>query len=171
VSFPAFTYAIDLLNSTHGREEFHCGIEALDRYLRQQASQDLRRYIATPFVMHDLDADRVAGYYTLAATSVRLEALPEKMQKQLPRYPLVPATLLGRLAIDERYQGQGLGAFLLVDALKRSLLSEIASMAVIVDAKDERARAFYEHHRFTPFPEQPRRLYLPMALIAKQFEV
>ncbi|KYC39448.1 hypothetical protein WA1_32530 [Scytonema hofmannii PCC 7110] len=105
----------------------------------------------------------------MASTSIQVEDLPDEIRVKLPRYPLIPATLLGRLAVDERYQGQGLGAFLLVDALRRSLMSEIASMAVVVDAKDDQARAFYEHHRFTPFFNQSRRLYLPMTIIAKQF--
>ncbi len=168
MSFPAFAYTIELLNAEHNRADFHCGLEALDRYLREQATQDLRRYVATPFVLDDLDALRIAGYYTLAATSIQVEDLPVQMRKKLPRYPLVPATLLGRLAVDERYQGQGLGAFLLVDALRRSLTNEIASMAVVVDAKDDRTRTFYEYHRFTPFPDRPNRLYLPMATIAKR---
>ncbi|OUL35535.1 GNAT family N-acetyltransferase [Nostoc sp. T09] len=169
MSVPAFAYTIELLNSRHNRADFQCGTEALDRYLQEQAGQDLRRYVATPFVLHDVDTNQIAGYYTLAATSIQVEDLPEALRARLPRYPLVPATLLGRLAVDERYQGQGLGAFLLIDALRRSLMSEIAAMAVVVDAKDEQARAFYEHHGFTLFPNQLRRLYLPMALIARQF--
>ncbi|ALF51626.1 GCN5 family acetyltransferase [Nostoc piscinale CENA21] len=169
MSLPAFTYTIELLNTGHNRVDFRCGIEALDRYLREQAGQDLRRYVATPFVLCDVDANMIAGYYTLAATSIQVEDLPKVLRGKLPRYPLVPATLLGRLAIDERYQGQGLGAFLLVDALRRSFMSEIAAMAVVVDAKDEQVRAFYEHHGFTAFPGQFRRLYLPMTLIARQF--
>ncbi|QSJ16442.1 GNAT family N-acetyltransferase [Nostoc sp. UHCC 0702] len=169
MSVPAFAYTIELLNPEHNRVDFRCGTEALDRYLREQASQDLRRYVATPFVLYDVDANRIAGYYTLAATSIQVADLPEALRARLPRYPLVSATLLGRLAVDERYQGQGLGAFLLVDALRRSLMSEIAAMAVVVDAKNEQARAFYEHHGFTLFPGQFQRLYLPMTLIARQF--
>lgn len=170
MSVPAFAYTIELLNAGHNRADFQCGTEALDRYLREQASQDLRRYVATPLVLHDVNANLIAGYYTLAATSIQVEDLPEALRARLPRYPIVPAILLGRLAVDERYQGQGLGAFLLVDALRRSLMSEIAAIAVVVDAKDEQAQAFYEHHGFTLFPGQlRRRLYLPMTLIARQF--
>lgn len=170
MSVPAFAYTIELLNAQHNRADFRCGIEALDRYLQEQASQDMRRYVATPFVLHDVDANRIGGYYTLAATSIQVEDLPEALRARLPRYPLVPATLLGRLAVDENYQGQRLGAFLLVDALRRCLMSEIAAMAVVVDAKDEQARAFYQHHGFTLFPNQLRRLYLPMAIIKRQFQ-
>lgn len=169
MSFPPFNYRISLLATEHHRSDFCSGTEAIDRYLREQASQDLRRYVATPFVLYDIAAARVAGYYTLASTAIQLEDLPETMRKKLPRYPLVPAIVLGRLAVDERYQGQGLGAFLLVDALRRSLMSEIAAAAVVVDAKNETAQAFYEYHRFIPFASQPQRLYLPMTLIAKQF--
>jgi GNAT superfamily N-acetyltransferase len=96
--------------------------------------------------------------------------LPEDKRKKLPRYPLVPAILLGRLALDERYQKQGLGAFLLADALYRSLLSEIAAVAIVVDAKNEQAQAFYEYHQFLPFPKYPARLYLPMAIVAQRFK-
>jgi len=166
---PAFAYAIEPLNQQHNRSDFCCGVEALDRYLREQAGQDMRRRIAAPFVLHDLNAKRIAGYYTLAATAISLEQLPPELAKRLPAYPLLPATLLGRLAVDERYQGQKLGTFLLFDALRRSLTSEIASMAVVVDAKNEKASAFYEYHQFIPFTEQTRRKYLPMTTIARLF--
>jgi GNAT superfamily N-acetyltransferase len=169
MSFPPFAYQLVQLGSEHDRADFRSGSEPLDRYLRERASQDFKRYVATPFILYDLDSERIAGYYTLAATGMQLADLPETMQKKLPRYPLVPAILLGRLAVDERYQGQGLGAFLLVDALRRSLINEIAAAAVVVDAKDETARAFYEYHSFTTFATQPLRLFLPMTLIARQF--
>lgn len=168
---PTFAYRIEILKAEHPRAEFSCGIQHLDRYLKEQATQDLRRYIATPFVLYDLDEEKIAGYYTLAASSIQLQDLPEDKRKKLPRYPLIPPILLGRLAVDERYQRQGLGAFLLVNALYRSLTSEIAAMAVVVDAKNEQAKAFYEHHQFLPFPQHPNRLYLPMAIIAQRFNV
>jgi GNAT superfamily N-acetyltransferase len=112
----------------------------------------------------------IAGYYTLSATGVNLADLPVQITQKLPRYPLVRATLLGRLAVDRRHQGKGYGRFLLADALFRSVRSEIASFAVIVDAKDENARRFYERERFLPFPEQPMRLFRPMADIAALFK-
>jgi GNAT superfamily N-acetyltransferase len=169
VTFPPFAYVVEPLDAQHNRSDFECGVEPLDRYLKQQASQDMRRRIAALFVLVDQDIDSIAGYYTLAATAIRLAELPPEITKKLPKYPLVPATLLGRLAVDQRYQGQGVGSFLLMDALRRSFNSEIASMAVVVDAKDDKARDFYEHHQFIPFPEQSQRLYLPMATIAKLF--
>lgn len=169
MTFPPFAYVVEPLDAQHNRSDFECGVEPLDRYLKQQASQDMRRKIAALFVLVDQDIDSIAGYYTLAATAIRLAELPPEITKKLPKYPLVPATLLGRLAVDQRYQGQGVGSFLLMDALRRSFNSEIASMAVVVDAKDDKARDFYEHHQFIPFPEQSQRLYLPMATIAKLF--
>ncbi len=169
MTFPPFAYVVEPLDAQHKRSDFECGVEPLDRYLKQQASQDMRRRIAALFVLVDQDIDSIAGYYTLAATAIRLAELPPEITKKLPKYPLVPATLLGRLAVDQRYQGQGVGSFLLMDALRRSFNSEIASMAVVVDAKDDKARDFYEHHQFIPFPEQSQRLYLPMTTIAKLF--
>lgn len=169
MKFPPFAYTIEPLNAQHNRSDFECGVEALNRYLKQQASQDMRRRIAALFVLVDQDSDSIAGYYTLAATAIRLTELPPDISKKLPKYPLVPATLLGRLAVDQRYQGQGVGSFLLMDALRRSLNNEIASMAVVVDAKDNQARDFYEHHQFITFPDQSQRLYLPMTIIAKLF--
>jgi predicted GNAT family N-acyltransferase len=139
----------------------------LDRYLFEQAGQDLRRFLAAVFVLEDLENQRLAGYYTLAATSINLADLPSQLTRKLPKYPRLPATLLGRLAVDSRYTGLGLGTFLLFDALHRSLMAEIGSMAVVVDAISERAKSFYEYHQFIPFTEEPSRLYLPMATVVK----
>jgi GNAT superfamily N-acetyltransferase len=101
---------------------------------------------------------------------VKLAELPAEVARRLPRCPLVPATLLGRLAVDRKYQGQGYGRFLLADALACALRSEIASFAVVVDAKDETARRFYERESFLPFPDQPMKLFRPMADIATLFK-
>lgn len=125
--------------------------------------------MAAPFVLVLLDGT-IAGYYTLSATSVQLGELPAQTVRKLPRYPLVPATLLGRLAVDRRQQGKGYGRFLLGDALHRAARSEIASFAVIVDAKDESARRFYERESFLPFPDQPMKLFRPMADIRRLFD-
>ncbi len=125
--------------------------------------------MAAPFVLV-LPEGAIAGYYTLSATGVNLTDLPAPFTRKLPRYPLVPATLLGRLAVDRRHRGRGYGRFLLADALFRSVRSEIASFAVIVDAKDESARRFYERESFLPFPDNPKKLFRPMADIAQLFE-
>lgn len=116
-------------------------------------------------------AATVAGYYSLSATGVPVNDLPPETAARFPRYPLLPATLLGRLAVDRAHQGRKLGEFLLADALHRSLdqSTSIGSIAVVVDAIDDQARAFYEHFEFLALPDQPRRLFLPMATIAGLF--
>jgi hypothetical protein len=109
------------------------------------------------------------GFYTLAATSLSLGELPEPHAKRLPRYPFVPATLMGRLAVDSRHQGSGHGEFMLFDAFSRALRNEIASYAFVVDAKDDSAAAFYLRYRFLPLVEGGPRLFVPIAEIAKLF--
>ncbi len=165
MTIPNFNYIIEPISSQHNRDNFHCGIEALDYYLKKQAKQDVRRFLTAVFVLQDLEKQHIAGYYTLAATAIQLTDLPDFLIRKLPKYPLLPAILLGRLAIDQNYQNQGLGTFLLFDALQRSKNNEVASMAVVVDAKNDQAKAFYEYHQFIPFSSQPLKLYLPMATI------
>jgi len=159
---------IEPLGPHHERSGFESGAEELDRYLRVQAGQDARRNMAAPFVLV-LPDGTVAGYYTLSATSVFLADLPAATARKLPRYPRVPATLLGRLAVDRRHQSKGYGRFLLADALCRTLRSEIATFAVIVEARDDLARRFYERESFLPFPDQRLRLFRPLADIAPLF--
>jgi GNAT superfamily N-acetyltransferase len=159
---------VEVLGAQHSRLGFESGVEALDRYLRTQAGQDARKKMAAPFVLVLRDGS-IAGYYTLSSTAVRPVDLPETVIRKLPRYPLIPATLLGRLAIDRRHRGKGYGRFLLADALHRSVRGEIASFAVIVDAKDESARHFYMRESFLPFPDQTMKLFRPMVDIAKLF--
>jgi GNAT superfamily N-acetyltransferase len=125
--------------------------------------------MAAPFVLL-LANGTIAGYYTLSSTSVQLAELPAQTVRKLPRYPLIPATLLGRLAVDRRQQGKGYGRFLLADALYRAARSEIASFAVIVDAKDDNARRFYERESFLALPDQPMRLFRPIADIRRLFD-
>jgi GNAT superfamily N-acetyltransferase len=160
---------VEPLAPTHDRSGFESGAEPLDRYFRTQAGQDARKNMAAPFVLL-LPDGTIGGYYTLSATSVQLAELPEQTVRKLPRYPLVPATLLGRLAVERRQQGKGYGRFLLADALYRAARSEIASFAVIVDAKDESARRFYERESFLPLPDQPLKLFRPMTDIRRMFD-
>jgi predicted GNAT family N-acyltransferase len=160
---------IEPLGAQHDRAGFSCGVAALDAYLQQQAGQDARRRIAAPFVAVGPE-ETLLGYYTLSATSIQLADLPAALTKQLPRYPRLPATLLGRLATSTDARGVGLGRFLLVDAMHRALRSEIASFAFVVDAKDEVARRFYERESFLPLSEKPNRLVRRMADIAALFE-
>jgi len=153
---------VEALGTHHDRSSFTSGAEALDRYFWTQAGQEARKKVAAPFVLVLADGS-IAGFYTLSATAIRLPELPNAVARKLPRYPLIPATLLGRLAVDRRQQGKGYGRFLLADALYRAVRSEIASFAVIVDAKDEAARRFYERESFQPFPDQPLKLFRAMA--------
>jgi hypothetical protein len=160
---------IEPLSDRHNRESFASGVEPLDRYLGQQAGQDVRRRVSSCFVLVS-EGDRVPiGYYTLAATSIALSELPAELAKRLPRYPVMPATLMGRLAIDARHQRQGHGEFMLLDAFSRILRSDIASYAFVVDAKDDRAAQFYQRYRFRFLVEGGRRLFIPVAEIAKLF--
>jgi len=137
-------FRIELLQK-QDRSTFDCGKLELNAYFRTRVSQDVRRNYATCFVATDKTEDRIAGFYTLAMGSVSLGALPEDVAKRLPRYPQVPVVHLGRLAVDQNYQGQKLGGSLLADAIARSIESEIAAYAVVVDAKDKNSVAFYEH--------------------------
>ncbi len=160
---------VEPLGRQHDRTAFHCGADALDRYLKQQARQDADKRVAAPFVAVNPLNTRVLGYYTLSASVVTLTDLPDELSRKLPRYPQLPVTLLGRLAVDQSARGQRLGEHLLLDALHRSLThaDEIAAMAVVVDAKDENAAAFYRHYEFIPLQAQPRRLYVPMRVVAQ----
>lgn len=162
---------IQLLTKAHNRTAFACGNAALDRYVQTQARQDMQRHLAQVFVLVAEDETTIQGYYTLSAGSVQLAELPEELRRTLPRYPKIPVTLLGRLAVDARFQGQKLGAFLLVDALYRAVrqTEEIASLAVVVDAIDEAAVAFYRKFHFLPFPETPHTLFIEMATIKQLF--
>jgi len=155
------------------KKGFSCGVEPLDRYLHRQAGQDARKRVATPFVMVERGGADVIGYYTLSALSVDLSNLPTETIRELnlPRYPQAPVTLLGRLALDQRYRGTGLGSMLLVHALARSLQvsQQVASVAVVADAKDDIAEAFYQHLGFIRFQDTARRLFLPMQTISRLF--
>ncbi len=130
----------------------------------------MRRGAAAPFVAVARKST-VVGYYTLSAFSINLPQLPASQIKKLPKYPAVPATLLGRLAADRGHRGRRLGECLLMDALARSLRTsaEIASYAVVVDAKNDEASAFYRRYGFVPLKDYPNRLFLPMKTIAGLF--
>jgi len=154
-----FQFQIEAL-AGHDRLGFNCGVEPLDRYFREQVTQDMRRRATACFVAVDEDGT-VAGYYTLAAGAVALTDLPEQLAKRLPRYPSVPVARLGRLAVDQSYRGQKLGAALLWDAGSRAARSEVMAYALVVDAKDDGAAAFYSHHGFIALG--PHYLILPFS--------
>lgn len=163
------TYVIKALAAHHVKTSFKCGVETLDRYLLQNASQDIKRHVAATFVLTEEGDNEVIGYYTLAATSIEINKLPADMIKKLPKYPLLPATLLGRLAVSKQHRGKKLGELLLVDAMKRSLQlsTDIASMAMIVDAKNLDAVLFYKRYGFIQFVDAKSKLFFPMATIKK----
>ncbi len=156
------------LDATHDRGGFACGVESLDRYLKTQASQDVRRKANGVFVLTSLtEPERVLGYYTLCATGLAQGNVPEAARRHIPRYPLVSATLIGRLAVALDRQGRRLGAVLLADALGRANASAdtVGSSMVVVDALDDRAAAFYAAHGFVRLPDSLR-LVLPMRSVA-----
>ncbi len=165
---PIFT--IEPLGRVHDRAAFSCGVEALDNYLQKQASQDFKKRAAVPFVATP-DGKTIADYYTLSRLAVQLDAVPAEIAKKLPRYPVVPATLLGRLAVSTSFRGRGLGATLLMDALYRAFRHnrEFASAGVIVDAKDSEAQSFYKKYGFLDLLKFGRRLLLPMGTVAQLF--
>jgi predicted GNAT family N-acyltransferase len=160
---------VEPLGRQHDRSAFQCGAEALDRYLKQQARQDADKRVAAPFVAVTPPDTHVLGYYTLSASVLTLSDMPADLARKLPRYPQLPVTLLGRLAVDQSAKGQGLGEHLLLDALHRSLVhaEQIAAMAVVVDAKDEAAASFYRHYGFLTLQDQPSRLFVPMRVVAQ----
>jgi GNAT superfamily N-acetyltransferase len=161
--------AIEPLGSHHDRIGFTCGDERLDRYLQTQASQDVRRRANGVFVLVDRYRPNGAlGYYTLCATALPQGEVPIAARKHIPRYPLVSATLIGRLAVAASHQGQGLGALLLADAVQRAYASasSVGSSMLVVDAIGERAAAFYAANGFIRLPDSLR-LLLPMATIEK----
>jgi ribosomal protein S18 acetylase RimI-like enzyme len=160
---------IELLRASHNRQEFSCGVAGLDRYLHELATQDIRRRISNCFVACDA-ARTIAAYYTFAATSLPLTDLSPEERKRLPRYGVVPAGLIGRLAVDQRFRGRGLGGALIIDAVRRAAAADPAIFALIVDAKDDIAVAFYEHLQFRRFLSRPQSLYLPIATALKAIE-
>ena len=159
----AGTFRLEVLRAERDRKDFSCGVEPLDRYFREQATQDIRRRVSACYVAVDTVTAVIAGYYTLAAGGVPLAEMPTQMAKRLPRYASVPVVRMGRLAVDQRYRGKKLGAALLWDAVLRASRSEIAAFALVVDAKDDTAAAFYQHHGFAALDEGQRRWILPLA--------
>ena len=153
------------------RATFACGEEALDRYLREHARRQMDQRIAAVWVLHDSAANRIAGYYTLSAIAVERGELPREFTHRIAQYEVYPATLIGRLAVDQDYQRKRVGGRLLLDALARALAAsrEVASVAVVTDAKSQEAQRFYKHHGFQVLPteQHERRLFLPMKTIER----
>ncbi len=163
---------IELLDKKkHNRSAFVCGNDSLDNYIKKQPSQELKKNVSTIFVLIDSPNVDIIAYYTLSAYTLDVSSLNESFAKTVPRYPLLPATLLGRLAVTKAYQGKGIGELILVDALQRVLeaTTQIASLAVVVEAIDENAVNFYQRYGFLQFKHHPLKLYLPIKLIAENF--
>lgn len=161
-------YAIRPLDAEARTAGFACGEKPLDEYLRRYASQDIKRGVARVFIASPTkQPEGVAGFYTLSAASISAETLPETWRKKLPRYP-VPVALLGRLAVHQQSQGQGLGSILLADACKRVAAAShtLAVAAIVVDAKSPKAAALYQHFSFIALPGQPGRWMLPRSHFA-----
>ena len=148
----------------HIRSDFCCGQDSLDNYIRKQASQDIKRRVSTVFVLIDEPEFNVLAYYTLSTYTVDITDLDKAFAKRLPRYPQLPATLLGRLAVDGRQKSKRFGELMLVDALKRVLKvsTQVASLAVIAEALDEVALNFYLKYGFQQFRQDTMKLYFPM---------
>lgn len=158
----------------HDRAAFSCGDASLDRYIREQASQDVKRGLASVFVITAKDDPKqILAYYTLSSRELKLDQLPEEIAKKAGKYGHVGVTLLGRMAVAEKYKGTGLGALTLMNALHKSLLAatDVASLAVFVEAIDSDAANFYRKYGFIELPEDKLKLLLPMKTIAKSFSV
>lgn len=154
-------FKFETLEKSHNRKAFSCGEALLDRYFYEQVTQDIKRRVTSCFVA--VQDDVIAGFYTLASASIPMIELPEDLARRLPRYPVLPAIRIGRLAVDLEFQKQGVGSMLLIDAMHRALRAEAANYSVLVDAKNELAVAFYKHHGFISFASKKNVLFLPLA--------
>jgi predicted GNAT family N-acyltransferase len=166
------SYKTEPLSSSHKKKNFACGKTLLDNYLHTQAKQDMKRKLSVCFILAD-DQNNVKGYYTLSNASIQRDWLSDEIRAKLPpSYANLPTTLLGRLAIDNAYKGNGLGATLLIDALKRAYdtsVTSIGSMAVVVDPIDDDATKFYLKYGFIKLPDSGK-MFLPMETISQLFK-
>jgi GNAT superfamily N-acetyltransferase len=163
---------IELLDKKHNRKDFDCGKELLNDYLKTQAGQDIKRKLSVCFVLADSETKVIQGYYTLSNNSIPLSSFSEHIQKKLPKsYKSIPTTLLGRLAIDKKYQGNGIGKILLIDALKRSygISNEIGSFGIIVDPIDEEAKGFYQKYDFIELPDS-KKMFIATQTLKELFD-
>ena len=163
-------FRVEVLGPGHARDGFSCGVLPLDQYLTRQATQDIRRRVSACYLAVEVSSGKIAGYYTLAAGGVPLTDLPETLNKKLPRYPSVPVARIGRLAVDQAFHGKKLGGALLADAAVRASRSEVAVFAMVVDAKDETAEAFYRHHGFEAFGTQAKQMIVSLKHFALEAE-
>jgi ribosomal protein S18 acetylase RimI-like enzyme len=162
-------FRIELLKK-QDRSDFDCGTDVLNRYLQTRAGQEQRKKFCTCYLAVDTTSEQIAGFYTLSSSSIDLDDLPGSLQKKLPRYAQVPVARVGRLAVDVRYHGKGLGAGLIADSIKRVVSSGIGCYAIVVDAKDLAAIAFYRHNGFDVLRDRPDVLYLSIATAISAME-
>ncbi|MCU0819187.1 MAG: GNAT family N-acetyltransferase [Beijerinckiaceae bacterium] len=156
-------FRIEPLTKMHRRADFTCGNDRIDSYFHTTASQDVKRKYATCFVAREIATDRVVGFYTLSSSNVPLTEVPKTLASKLPRYPTVPAVLIGWLGRHRDYAGLGLGEALLFDAIRTVATAPIGVHAIFADAIDEKAAAYYAAFGFVPLIERPHTLYLPVA--------
>lgn len=156
-------YRIILFDKKLNKSNFDCCVDELNKYLQRYASQDIKRRIARVFVICPDNSKDIIGFYSLSASSIKVTSLPSQLAKKLPKYP-VPVSLLGRLAVDKNYQGQGVGGLLLADAIKRVIKASetIAIYALLVTAKNETAKKFYLHYGFIELLDQKNTLLLSL---------
>ncbi len=159
----------ELLQPSHNRKAFSCGEPALDRYLKELASQDQARRSAAIYIL--ANGTEIVGYYSLSASAVPKSLLAPELLKKMPRYETLPFYILGRLAVDQRYKGRGFGTVLLKDALLRSLAQtkHVGAVGVVVDALNENANQFYRRHQFTELPNMSNRLVISMDRIRQAY--
>lgn len=160
-------FSIEPLSKNHIRSDFVSGNSRIDEYFIKGVSQDVKRKYAACFVARELATDRIAGFYTLSSSNVPLTEVPKELAKKLPRYPTVPAVLLGWLARHSDFAGIGLGEALLFDVIHTVAIAPIGAHAIFADAIDQKAVEFYLAYGFTPLLEHPRKLYLPLAVASK----
>ena len=163
---------IELLDKKHNRKDFDCGKELLNDYLKNQVRQDVKRKLSACFVLADSETKVIQGYYTLSNNSIPLSSFSEQIQNKLPKsYKSIPTTLLGRLAIDKKYQGNGIGKILLIDALKRSygISNEIGSFGIIVDPIDDEAKNFYQKYDFIELPDS-KKMFIATQTLKELFD-
>ena len=164
-------FCIEPLENHHDRATFSCGNEQLDKYFHFAATQDQKRNIAIPYVIFDRERQKIIGYYALSTTGINLEQLPQSIVKKLPKYPIVGAVLIRRLAVAEDCRGFGWGKLLIMDALYRIAVSQTTGcFAVVVQAIDDEAVRFYQRFEFQLFPDQPYKLFRTMTNIAQTFD-
>ncbi len=160
------------LSSAYNKAVFSCGNTVLDNYIQKQVNQDIKRKLSACFVIAEESTNSIKGYYTLSSNSISSTDIPNEIRRKLPKsYTSIPTTLIGRLAVDKKFQGQGTGKILFMDALKRSfyISKDIGSFAVVVEPIDESAEQFYFKYGFLKLPDSGK-MFLPMKTVGLLFK-